>query len=416
MGMAKREDSLLSRDVILVMIAAFFYMGSSMLVTSIVVGYSHRLGAGGELGGLIAGVMYIVSLVLRPMAGNLADRVPKRRLVGFGAACLIVANVGYVIAPNAMLLMVARIVNGIGFSCVSVCLATWMVSLIPLAHVGKGMGLYGTVNALAMAIGPAVGIKVEQAFGYRGSFIISTVMVILMGVAVLLVRRGGNPTLVAVPVDAQRSSKRDDDTVSDRSHRRSRLRAILDHVVSVRAVPVTMVFMLFAIPYGATQSYVVTYVRVRQLPVDVSLFFPCYAIALLAMRIVMRDLFDRLSFAWFLGLCSISMIGSLGALTVMRNDWILLVAAVLMAASYGLMSSVSQAAAVRLAGVGHGGQANATYYVSIDLGMSLGPIVGGLLYAWLPTQWMFVSLMAFVPLAVAVYLAFGRRAERELAS
>lgn len=412
MVMGRRKESLLSRDVVLIMAAAFFYMGSSMLVTSIVVGYAHGLGAGGELGGLIAGSMYIVSLFLRPVAGGLADRMPKRRLVGFGAACLIAANVGYALAPNAALLMMARMVNGVGFSCVSVCLATWMVSLIPLAHVGKGMGLYGTVNALAMAIGPAVGIRVEQAFGYRGSFVMSTAMVVLMAGAVLLVRRGGSPAPIPVDVTAKARTHAGADVASSPSRGRSRLHAFLGHVVAVRALPVTVAFMMFAIPYGAVQSYVVTYVRVRRLAVDVSLFFPCYAIVLLLMRIVMRDLFDRLSFAWFLGLCSVCMVGSLGALTLMRDDWAMMVASALLAASYGLMSSVAQASAVRLAGAGHGGQANATYYVSIDLGMSMGPIVGGLLYAWLPVQWLFAALMAFMPAAVIAYLLLGRRVGR----
>ncbi|KAB7790695.1 MFS transporter [Bifidobacterium leontopitheci] len=401
---ARRQDSILSRDVILIMAAAFFYMGSSMLVTPIIVGYAHRIGASGELAGLIAGGMYVVSLFCRPVAGNLSDTMPKRRLVGIGAACLIAANVMYALSPNPAVLAAARAINGVGFSCVSVCLATWMVSLIPLSHVGKAMGVYGTVNALAMAVGPALGIKVEQTFGYRGSFIASTAMMILMAVSVMLVRNGGDPR--KPPTHGTQPGHAD----------AGRLRTLLDHVVAVNVIPVAVVFMLFAIPYCATQSYIVTYVRVRHLAVEVSLFFPLYAAALLVMRIAMRNLFDRLSFAWFLTVGSLAMAATMAALALMRDDWGMLLAAILMAASYGLMSSVSQAAAVRIAGPGRSGQANATYYVGIDLGMSLGPIIGGLLYASLPAQWLFPTLAACVPLAVVVYLLFGRRAERTAVS
>ncbi|MBW3088225.1 MFS transporter [Bifidobacterium sp. 82T24] len=402
MRKGRRTESILGRDVLLIMTAAFFYMGSSMLVTPIIVGYSHHLGANGEMAGLVAGAMNTVSLFLRPVAGTAADRISKRRMVGFGACCLIAANVWYACASSPTALLFARIVNGVGFSCVSVCLATWLTSLIPLEHIGKGMGYYGMVNALAMAVGPALGIKVQQMAGYRGSCVVSTVMAVLMAVIVMLVRDGGAPRPAATatsPANPPTSTKHG-------------FRAVLDAIVSVRAIPVTLIFMLFAIPYCATQSYIVTYVHARSLAVETSLFFPCYAVALLVLRMAMRNLFDRLSFAWFLAACSLCMAGTLLALAVMRGDVVMMVAALCMAGSYGLMNSVAQSSAVRLGGAGHSGQANATFYIGLDLGMALGPMIGGMLYARVDIQWFFPVMLVVVPLAVIVYLAFGRRAER----
>ena len=52
------------------------------------------------------------------------------------------------------------------------------------------------------------------------------------------------------------------------------------------------------------------------------------------------------------------------------------------------------------------GIANSTYYAGIDLGMSLGPIVGGLLYGNAPIQW-------FYPLSMlAMTDAYNRHARR----
>nr|WP_225433063.1 MFS transporter [Bifidobacterium sp. SMB2] len=399
------------------MAAAFFYMGSSMLVTPIIVGYSHRLGADGELAGLVAGAMNTVSLFLRPVAGSAADRIPKRRMVMVGAVCLIAANAWYACATSATMLLLARIVNGIGFSCVSVCLAAWLTSLIPLEHIGKGMGYYGMVNALAMAVGPALGIKVQQVAGYRGSCVVSTVMAVLMAGIVLLVRNGGAPQPVSPNRESgagagMKQTGRAKEENGDGRPTKHGLRSVLDAIVAVRVVPVAVIFMLFAIPYCATQSYIVTYVHARGLAVEVSLFFPCYAAALLVLRLAMRDLFDRLSFAWFLGLCSLCMVGTLAALALMRGDAGMMLAALLMAGSYGLMNSVAQSSAVRLGGAGHGGQANATFYIGLDLGMALGPMLGGLLYARADIRWFFPLLAVVVPLALIVYLTAGRRAER----
>ena len=49
--------------------------------------------------------------------------------------------------------------------------------------------------------------------------------------------------------------------------------------------------------------------------------------------------------------------------------------------------------------------ANSTYYAGIDLGMSLGPIVGGLLYGNAPIQWFYPLFMLTMPAAWLLYAA-----------
>lgn len=159
--------------------------------TPLVVGYARSIGASAAMAGLTVGAMNIVSLVLRPLTGMVADRVPYRGLAIAGAVLLLVANLGYTFCPIPAFLLVSRIINGIGFPLVSVCLSAWLSSLVLLGHIGKVMGLYGAVNALAMAFGPTVGIWVRRRAGYGASFLVSTAMVVLMGIAVLMMRGGG---------------------------------------------------------------------------------------------------------------------------------------------------------------------------------------------------------------------------------
>ena len=389
MASNKRHDRLVTRDVALVMIAAFCFFASNMLVTPLMAGYSESLGATGAIMGLVSGMMSIVSLFCRPIAGLLSDRTSKRVLVGVGASIYLVSNVWYSLASNPMSLIAARMLNGVGFACCSVCLATWMSLLLPLRHMGAGMGLYGTMNALAMAVGPAIGIKAQQLIGYRHTFVISAAMAVLMVAAVFLVRNGGLPDRqTAKPAGARR---------------RITAHGLVRLIIEPRVVPLTFVFMLFALPYFANQSFLVTYVEARHLHVEASLFFPLYAAALLVMRLTMRDLFDRWSFRRFLIGCSICLLGMLACLAIMTNDWLMLAAGIFTAASYGIMSSVTQSQAVLIAGRERSGIANSTYYIGIDLGMLLGPLVGGFLYQHAPIAWFYPMMMVVVPLALAVY-------------
>ena len=72
------------------------------------------------------------------------------------------------------------------------------------------------------------------------------------------------------------------------------------------------------------------------------------------------------------------------------------------------MSSVTQAQAVVIAGRERSGMANGTYYMGIDLGMALGPILAGVFYEHLPIAWFYPVFMVTIPLAWAVYAGFAR--------
>lgn len=386
------EDRLLNRDVVLVMLATFCFMTSNMLVSPLMAGFSASLGAGGAVMGLAAAAMNIVSLFCRPIAGNLSDHISKRTIVGVGACLYLISSVWYSLASSEASLIAARMVNGIGFACCSVCLAAWMATLLPIRHMGAGMGLYGTMNALAMAVGPAVGIKSQQLVGYRPTFLISTVMATLMVVSVTFVRNGGHPF----------RGKQTEAKTGER-HRFS-----LRSIVEPRVVPLSLVFMCFAIPYFANQSFLVEYAQARDTAADVSLFFPLYAVALLILRVTCRHWFDTKPFRLFFIIGSITLTGMLLCMAALTNNWILLVAAVLTATSYGMMSSVTQAEAVVIAGKERSGVANATYYMGIDLGMSLGPLLGGVIYGALPIAWLYPIFIIMMPLAWIIYISTAR--------
>ena len=406
------RDRLITRDVALVMLATFFFMTSNMVVNPIIAGYGESMGATGSLMGVIAGAMSFVSLFCRPIAGNLSDLVSKRLLVAVGTALYIVAGVMYCAAQSTGMLIAARMVNGLGFACGTVCLATWVSLLLPIRHMGAGMGLYGIVNALAIAVGPALGIRLQTAVGYRWTFVASLTLNACAFVTVLLVRNGGKPARKTVTMQTAGGSPASDSSRESQSDRsashmlRHRLR--LRNLVEPKVIPLAAVFMMFAIPYFANQSFLVDYIFARHLHVSSDLFFVFYAVALLLLRLTLRNLFDSKSFRFWLTVCSLSMLAMLSSLTPATNSWYLLVAGVTMAASYGLMSSVTQAQAVVIAGRARSGLANSTYYMGIDLGMTLGPMLAGVFYGHLPIAWFYPMFMLSMPMAWLIYLSFRR--------
>ena len=377
------ENKVCKHDIILILISSFFYMSSPMLVTPLITGYSESLGASAAMMGIIGGLMNICSLICRPFVGNLADKISKYKLTFIGAGLMAVACIGYILAQNPTFIIASRIVNGIGYSCCSVCMSTWLSNLLPKEKIGSGMGLYGTMNALGMAIAPAIGVSMYQRVGYKIAFAVATAFAVLTVLLIQFIYDKGEPVLPEKIVNTEAHQKLE--------------------IVDKKVIPVAIIIMLFAIPYCATQSFLVRYIAVRKLNVIVSLFFPLYAAILLVLRLSLRYLFDKKPFSFFMVLSSASALISIAILATMKNNIFMFFAAAFMAGGYGIMCSVCQSKAILLAGEEKRGLANSTYYIGLDLGMSLGPIIGGMLYGNVNIIYFYPILAITVPIGLLVH-------------
>ncbi|KRM55168.1 MFS transporter [Lacticaseibacillus sharpeae] len=380
------QPSIFTRNTILILFGAFSYQAASMLMNPLIVGFTHSLGASAVLAGMIAAMMNFVSLLFRPFAGQLTDTVSKYKLAFIGGGLLLLASVGYAVAIAPWMIALFRIANGIGFALCSVCMATWLSGMLPRNKVGMGMGYYGMMNALGMAIAPALGIFVYSHFSYRIAFLCATVFSAILLILIQFVLDRGLPLQTAVQGG------------------KHKLR-----IVQPKVIPVAIIIMLLSIPYFATQSYIVEYVAARHLHVAVGSFFIIYAVILLVMRIVLKDYFDRVPFKWFLLAGTIcDLIGMVGLMNL-YNIWMMILAAAGLAGGYGLMYSVCQSTALLVAPMEEQGLANSTFYIGMDTGMVLGPIIGGFLYGYLPYSMFYPALMLVVPITAIVYLIFRKQ-------
>ncbi len=381
-----KKDQLFTRDTVLILIGAFAYMSASMLINPLIVGFTHSIGASALLAGMVAATMNLCSLLFRPFAGQLTDQISKYKIAFIGGGLLLIASVGYAISVSAWMVVVFRVLNGFGFALCSVCMATWLSGLLPRNRVGTGMGYYGMMNALGMAIAPALGIFIYNHFGYRQAFLFASLFSAFLIILIQFVVNRGEPKLAP-----QKATKK-------------KLR-----IVQPKVVPVAIIIMLLSIPYFATQSYIVEYVAARHLHVMVGNFFIIYAVILLVMRLALKDYFDRVAFKWFL-LAGIicNLVGMVG-LTMLVNNWMMFIAAAGLAGGYGLMYSVCQATALLIAPLDEQGLANSTFYIGMDTGMVLGPIIGGALFDGLPQTLFYPVLMLTLPITAVVYVIYRKQ-------
>ncbi|OCX10431.1 MFS transporter [Lactobacillus crispatus] len=382
--MAKRK-SIYIKDVVLVMAASFFFMFSTMFVNPLINGYAKELGASSAFAGIIVGIMSLAAMFLRPVAGNLTDKFSKYRLSFIGGTLIFVGVMGYVLTPSSGWLLLFRLINGTGYVLCTVCMTTWLAFLVPRQHVGEAMGFYGLMNALAMALAPAVSINIYQKIGYRTSLVASAVSALLMIVAIQFV---GDHALPKKRVRTQKKSFK---------------------IIQFNVLPVAILTTLFAIPYFVTQADIVTYVEQKHLTVAVGSYFLIYAVVLLIIRVGLKRYFDTVRFGVWFWLSLVSTAAYIILLAIMNNDWQMALAAALMASGYGIIYSVLQSTALLLAPIEEQGLASATFYLGLDIAMAFGPMISGVIDSALPIEWFYPVELVLVPLILVVYFIWRKR-------
>ena len=383
--MTKRK-SIYSKDVVLVMAASFFFMFSTMFVNPLINGYAKKLGASSAFAGVIVGIMSIAAMFLRTVAGNLTDKFSKYRLSLIGGVLILIGVLGYIFTPSSGLLLLFRLINGTGYVLCTVCMTTWLAFLVPRQHVGEAMGFYGLMNALAMALAPALSINIYQKIGYRESLIAAAIAAFLMIVAIQFV---GNH---ALPLKKKGQTQK--------KHFK---------IIQMNVLPVAILTTLFGMPYFITQADIVTYVEQRHLTVAVGSYFLIYALVLLVIRIGLKRYFDTVRFGVWFWLSLVSTAAYIFLLAVMNNNWQMALAAAGMALGYGIIYSVLQSTALLLAPIEEQGLASSTFYLGLDVAMSFGPMISGVVDSVLPVKYFYWVDLVLVPLMLVVYFIWRKR-------
>ena len=383
--MTKRK-SIYSKDVVLVMTASFFFMFSTMFVNPLINGYAKKLGASSAFAGVIVGIMSIAAMFLRPVAGNLTDKFSKYRLSLIGGVLILIGVLGYIFTPSSGLLLLFRLINGTGYVLCTVCMTTWLAFLVPRQHVGEAMGFYGLMNALAMALAPALSINIYQKIGYRESLIAAAIAAFLMIVVIQFV---GNH---ALPLKKKGQTQKK-----------------YFKIIQMNVLPVAILTTLFGMPYFITQADIVTYVEQRHLTVAVGSYFLIYALVLLVIRIGLKRYFDTVRFGVWFWLSLVSTAAYIFLLAVMNNNWQMALAAAGMALGYGIIYSVLQSTALLLAPIEEQGLASSTFYLGLDVAMSFGPMISGVVDSVLPVKYFYWVDLVLVPLMLVVYFIWRKR-------
>ena len=150
---------------------------------------------GAELGVPTSALSWVVTAYLTAfgglllLGGRIADLLGKRRMFLLGLGVFVLASAVAAMATGTTMLVVARVVQGVGAAAMSPAALSLINSMFTGEERGRALGLWGAVSGLGAAAGVLLGGVLTALLGWRSIFLIN----IPIGLAVLI------PALRLVP-------------------------------------------------------------------------------------------------------------------------------------------------------------------------------------------------------------------------
>ena len=249
---------------------------------------------------------------------------------------------------------IVRALHGMSFGALSTSAATLAVDVIPIAKLGTGIGLYGMMGSLAMALGPMIGMLVLEAGSYDAVFITA------MGCAA-----GG--ILLGLLVKKQRVTASRGEKIS------------LDRFFLKKGTYAFIGLVLMAFVYGLLVNYLSVFARERHVMANPGYFFLLMSLGLILSRLFAGGMIDK-------GYIGRLILGGKGTILLasllflfVPTETVFFGSAVAFGLGFGMMSPSYQTLFINLAEPTRRGTANATYLIAWDVGIGAAVLLGGLI-------------------------------------
>lgn len=354
------------------------------LMTSIALYALESFRASEGVAGFAASSFILGAVFSRAFLSRFIDVVGRRRMLLIGLAVFTLATVAYLVAQTLPVLIAVRLIHGAAFGLAHTTLTTVAMSVIPASRLGEGTGYFGVANAAVTALGPLLAVLMGVFESESAVFLMASACALGALLTALLIRA---PEPARAPV-------------SDAPLWRYRL----TDIVEPASLGVATVMLLCGGAFTSVMVFVTAHSQALDLAALTGPFFAVYATTVVLSRLLLGRVQDLFGDNTIIYPTFASFIVGLILLGFAPNGTVLLLSAVLLGTGFGAMLTATLAVAVRLAPPARVSIAVSTYYIFLDIGSGLGPMVLGFVAAATGYPGMFLIMAALVAVAGVLYI------------
>jgi predicted MFS family arabinose efflux permease len=173
-------------------LASFSTVFNNLIIAPILPAISEDFGVRVAIAGLLVTAYAVAGGLAALFAGPMLDRIGRKPVVVAGMSLLVVATGFSAVSPTFELLMVTRILAGLGVACLTPAVFSAVGDYFPYAERGRAMSWVITANSSAAIFGVPAGAVLSGLLSWRWTFAVLAV-VLLAFTALLFTKLPGDP-------------------------------------------------------------------------------------------------------------------------------------------------------------------------------------------------------------------------------
>ena len=390
-----KPDRLWTASFIFLMIINIVNFTGFGKITPQIPRFAVSLGATLAAAGLIVSVFSFFALVGRPFASALGDRLNKKHLLIIALILNGLLTITHALVPGLVWLIPLRVMHGLVFSVSSTLAIALAIDFVPKSRLGEGVGFLGLGNIIGMALGPNIGIIIVDNFSFQVNFLASGLVVMTVGLILMLLKYE--------PQVSKQESKENPE----------KKRFNLGDLVALELLPNAAFVALFMLGTGLINSFLVMMGYERAI-VNIGIFFLVNSIFAILTRPYIGRLVDRKGVAFVILPGFIFAAAGMVTIAFATSLWHLLIAAMLFSIGAGCGMPALQADCLKRLDPSKRTVATGTYLIGLDIGMIIGPMLGGLvtgLYGFTVT---YSAAGVLLLIGFVVYFFYSRKTNTEM--
>ncbi len=359
------QDKLLTSSYILACLGNFLlFFGFYILMPTLPLYLIETFDISKSMVGVILSCYIVATLITRPFTAFFADMFERKPLYLWAYFFFIAVFISYPLVASVGLFLLMRILHGLAYGAVSTMGNTLIVDIMPASRRGEGLGYFGMASNMAMAIGPMIGLLMHDT---TGNFNLIFYGAVLSGAI-------GFCCVSFIKAPKKQAKEKPTEPLS------------LDRFLLLKGMRAGFCFLLLAIPYGMTTTYVALYGKELGITGGMGFFFVLMAVGLLISRFFSGRLVDRglLTKVVFVGSIIVGitllLFSGIKELMFLNQHFLMFLfyfVALMLGVGYGMMFPAYNTLFVNLAPNNRRATASSTYLTSWDIGIGIGLILGG---------------------------------------
>lgn len=347
----ERPKKIWNRNFVLLFLTNLLVLAAFYASIPIIPVYCQEIGITGSKVGIVLTAMSVATILFRPVAGYLLDNFNRYRVYLIFLALFCLAFPAFLAFPIFGLLVVVRLYMGAVYSVCGSATMTLASDVLPPMKITEGISRFAFTISIGMAVGPYVGIQVQNHLNSKTSFM--TVFAISVA------------ALVCVSCCRIKYPKV------------QRKKFALKDSIYKPALPFMCNMMFLMIPYGAVIAYSSILAQEKGLTAVIPYFYICLVAGMLTSKLTTQRMIDAGRHRVLVYASLVVLVVTMASYVFLNTGVHLLIAGYFFGLGYGILQPLFQSFVTGTTPTPKRGVANATYLLSYDIGIGIGALLMG---------------------------------------